>query len=148
MSFPAATSAPCRGVHGRIIGNYCDRIFYRVQIFQDNDPGLLHPAAPPGRTHRRRDDADPIFGDRAGQFLAAPRRTGKSTFLRRDLVPLLRARGLHTIYVDLWSDRAADPGLLIADALAADLRQLATLGEGSGSAALLADLGGRHLGEA
>jgi hypothetical protein len=73
--------------------------------------------------------SDPIFGDRSGQFLAAPRRTGKSTFLRRDLVPLLRARGLHTIYVDLWTDRAADPGTLIADALAADLRRLATLGE-------------------
>lgn len=72
---------------------------------------------------------DPIFGDRAGQFLAAPRRTGKSTFLRRDLVPLLEARGFHVIYVDLWKDRAADPGRLLADALAEDLKALATVRE-------------------
>lgn len=30
---------------------------------------------------------DPIFGSLSGLFLAAPRRTGKSTFLRRDLAP-------------------------------------------------------------
>ena len=61
---------------------------------------------------------DPILGSHSGLFLAAPRRTGKSTFLRRDLVPLLEAKGLFTIYVDLWSDREADPGRLIAHAIA------------------------------
>ena len=59
----------------------------------------------------------------SGLFLAAPRRTGKSTFLREDLVPAMRARGWETLYVDLWSDRARDPAELIAaavrDALAA-----------------------------
>ncbi len=69
---------------------------------------------------------DPIFGDRAGQFLAAPRRTGKSTFLRRELVPLLAERGFHPIYIDLWKDRAADPGALLADTLSQSLQALAT----------------------
>ena len=45
------------------------------------------------------------FDYRSGLFLAAPRRTGKSTFLRLDLVPELERRGLATLYADLWSDR-------------------------------------------
>lgn len=47
---------------------------------------------------------------RSGLFLAAPRRTGKSTFLREDLVPEVERRGWIAIYVDLWADRARDPG--------------------------------------
>lgn len=58
---------------------------------------------------------------RSGLFLAAPRRTGKSTFLREDLVPECVARGWLTVYVDLWTDKDADPGLLIANAIAAAL---------------------------
>ncbi|MEL6799736.1 MAG: hypothetical protein AAFO80_07650, partial [Pseudomonadota bacterium] len=57
-------------------------------------------------------------------FLAAPRRTGKSTFLRRELIPHLIEVGSFPIYVDLWSDRDADPGLLIADAIASELDDL------------------------
>jgi hypothetical protein len=53
----------------------------------------------------------------SGLFLTAPRRTGKTTFLREDLVPELRSRGVLPIYVDLWADRSADPGVLIADAI-------------------------------
>lgn len=60
----------------------------------------------------------------SGLFLAAPRRTGKSTFMREDLVPALKARGVVTTYVDLWEDRQRDPGLLIADAVRATLRDL------------------------
>lgn len=74
-------------------------------------------------------DPDPIFGGIAGLFLAAPRRTGKSTFLRRDLVPLLEANGHHTIYVDLWENREIEPGHLIADALAQSLKSLASTTE-------------------
>jgi hypothetical protein len=69
---------------------------------------------------------DPLFGAAAGLFLAAPRRTGKSTFLRLDLMPVLRDRGRFPIYVDLWADRARDPGALIADALAQAIGSLAT----------------------
>ncbi len=59
-----------------------------------------------------------LFGDaHNGLFLAAPRRTGKSTFLQADLVPELERQGLVVVYVDLWSDQRRDPGLLIADAI-------------------------------
>jgi hypothetical protein len=63
------------------------------------------------------------FGHRGGLFLAAPRRTGKSTFLRRDLIPALEAEGVLTVYVDLWANRGADPGRLIAEAIRAALRE-------------------------
>lgn len=60
---------------------------------------------------------DGIQDYRSGLFLAAPRRTGKSTFLREDLVPLLSAANWLPVYVDLWSDRQADPGQLIESAI-------------------------------
>ncbi|ANT61744.1 hypothetical protein AYJ57_14765 [Salipiger sp. CCB-MM3] len=69
---------------------------------------------------------DPLMGSPSGLLLAAPRRTGKSTFLRRDLLPVLEARGDHPVLVDLWADRKADPGQLIADALAAEITALPT----------------------
>lgn len=53
----------------------------------------------------------------SGLFLAAPRRTGKSTFLREDLVPEAARRNWLSIYVDLWFDRARDPSLLLAEAI-------------------------------
>ena len=60
-----------------------------------------------------------IFGDaHNGLFLAAPRRTGKSTFLQADLRPALEAAGVVVAYVDLWADPRRDPGALIADAIA------------------------------
>ncbi len=52
-----------------------------------------------------------------GLFLAAPRRTGKSTFLQVDLKPELEARGVVVVYLDLWADQRRDPGELIADAI-------------------------------
>ncbi|MBP6095750.1 MAG: hypothetical protein KBF58_13165 [Methyloversatilis sp.] len=59
-----------------------------------------------------------LFGDaHNGLFLAAPRRTGKSTFLQADLKPELERRGCVVVYVDLWSDRRRDPGSLIAEAI-------------------------------
>ncbi|CAN5425472.1 hypothetical protein BH10PSE16_BH10PSE16_12230 [soil metagenome] len=57
-----------------------------------------------------------IFNDApSGLFLAAPRRTGKSTFLQTDLRPELEKRGVVVVYVDLWSDQKRDPGSLIAE---------------------------------
>lgn len=56
-----------------------------------------------------------------GLFLAAPRRTGKSTFLHHDLKPELERRGVTVVYVDLWADQRRDPGDLIAEALGAAL---------------------------
>ncbi len=72
---------------------------------------------------------DPLLGDQSGLFLAAPRRTGKSSFLRRDLSPLLKTRGFHVLYCDLWSDRDADPGVLIAATLAQAIADLASIRE-------------------
>lgn len=60
-----------------------------------------------------------LFGDAPnGLFLAAPRRTGKSTFLRQDLLPELQRRDIVVVYVDLWADQKRDPGDLIAEAVA------------------------------
>ena len=60
-----------------------------------------------------------LLGDaHNGLFLAAPRRTGKSTFLQGDLRPALQAAGVVVVYVDLWADARRDPGVLIAEAIA------------------------------
>lgn len=53
----------------------------------------------------------------SGLFLAAPRRTGKSTFMREDLRPALESHGAHVLYVDLWANKATDPGDLIVNAV-------------------------------
>lgn len=63
-----------------------------------------------------------VLGDaHNGLFLAAPLRTGKSTFLQADLKPALEKVGVVVIYVDLWVDPRRDPGALIADAIARSL---------------------------
>ena len=59
----------------------------------------------------------------SGLFLAAPRRTGKSTFLREDLRPQLEANGALVLYVDLWADKKSDPGSVIVSAVRAELSQ-------------------------
>ena len=65
-----------------------------------------------------------VFNDAPnGLFLAAPRRTGKSTFLQRDLQPALEKRGVVVVYVDLWADQKRDPGSLIAEAVGRALAQ-------------------------
>jgi hypothetical protein len=57
----------------------------------------------------------------SGLFLAAPRRTGKSTFLREDLRPALERLGALVVYADLWENRKADPGEVIVSAVRAEL---------------------------
>lgn len=57
-----------------------------------------------------------------GLFLAAPRRTGKSTFLQADLKPALERAGVVVVYVDLWADQRRDPGILIAEAIGRTLQ--------------------------
>ncbi len=67
-----------------------------------------------------------LFGDAPnGLFLAAPRRTGKSTFLQSDLQPALEAQGIVVVYVDLWADIRRDPGALIAEAISRALQPYA-----------------------
>ena len=53
---------------------------------------------------------------RSGRFLAAPRRTGKSTFLRSDFIPAIEAAGAIAVYVDLWVDKTLNPADLITEA--------------------------------
>lgn len=53
----------------------------------------------------------------SGMFLAAPRRTGKSTFLNNDFIPECVQCGWLPVYVDLWSDRDAAPAHLISGAI-------------------------------
>lgn len=60
------------------------------------------------------------------------RRTGKTTFLRNDLIPALQAAGALVIYVDLWSDTLANPATLVHSAIYKTLKELQT----PGSAAL------------
>lgn len=65
-----------------------------------------------------------LFSDAPnGLFLAAPRRTGKSTFLQADLMPELERRRVVVVYVDLWADQRRDPGSLISEAVGRALHQ-------------------------
>ena len=74
------------------------------------------PALAKQLTHAMR--GQDVFGDaHNGLFLAAPRRTGKSTFLQSDLKPELERQGMVVVYVDLWSDQRRDPGSLVAEAI-------------------------------
>ena len=80
------------------------------------------------RTDLARVTADVIEGrglfdeGRDGLFLAAPRRTGKTTFLREDLAPEMLRRGHAVVYVDLWSDTDRDPAKLIDEAVGDAIR--------------------------
>lgn len=56
--------------------------FARAKLAQDIAKQMLRPSL--------------LGGAQPGLFLAAPRRTGKSTFLRRDLVPALESMGAFT----------------------------------------------------
>ena len=72
-----------------------------------------------------------------GLFLAAPRRTGKSTFLQADLMPELVRRQVVVVYVDLWADQKRDPGSLIAEAVGRALvKQLGVVAKAAKSAGL------------
>lgn len=63
-------------------------------------------------------------GSRSGLFLSGLRRTGKTTFLRNDLIPALEQQGALVIYVDLWSDTQASPGELVYKAVRQALTEL------------------------
>lgn len=67
-------------------------------------------------------------GVRSGLFIAGPRRTGKTTFLRNDLIPALEQQGAVVIYVDLWSNVQAEPADLVHDAVRQAMQQLQSQG--------------------
>lgn len=80
---------------------------------------------------------------RSGVFLSGIRRTGKTTFLRQDLIPALEARGALVIYVDLWADRSKSPAALVHDAVRSTLDDLTAPG-----ASLLGRFKGLNIGAA
>lgn len=57
----------------------------------------------------------------SGVFLAAPRRTGKSTFVREDLRPAFERAGALVVYADLWANPTTDPGEVMVAAIRASL---------------------------
>ncbi len=60
----------------------------------------------------------------SGLFITRHRRTGKSTFIREDLIPVLKKTyASEVVYADLWEDRAANPGDVIVSAIKAQLLQ-------------------------
>jgi len=63
-------------------------------------------------------------GLRSGLFLSGLRRTGKTTFLRNDLIPALEQQGALVIYVDLWSDTKVSPAELVHRAVRHALAEL------------------------
>lgn len=65
-------------------------------------------------------------GLRSGLFLSGLRRTGKTTFLRNDLIPALEQAGALVIYVDLWSDTQTSPMKLVHAATRKTLQELQT----------------------
>lgn len=74
-------------------------IFHRPELASQLAEQVLH--------------SSPASASPSGVFLAAPRRTGKSTFVREDLRPAMERMGATVIYVDLWADRNVDPGELL-----------------------------------
>ena len=88
-------------------------LFHRPQLAADLAGKLLRPGV--------LDE-----GLRSGLFLSGIRRTGKTTFLRTDLVPALEAQGAVVIYVDLWSDTKVSPATLVYAAVKSTLRELST----------------------
>lgn len=58
----------------------------------------------------------------SGLFVTGPRRTGKSTFIREDLIPeLTRSYATQVVYADLWEDKSANPGHVIVQAIRNEL---------------------------
>jgi len=84
-----------------------DTVFHRTQLAERMAQGVMASAVGSAAA--------------SGLFLAAPRRTGKSTFVREDLRPALQNRGATVLYVDLWANRKADPGAVIVGAVRAAL---------------------------
>lgn len=65
---------------------------------------------------------------RSGLFISGNRRTGKTSFVKGDLIPALEQQGALVIYVDLWSDVKANPSTLIHTAIRNALKELQSPG--------------------
>ena len=92
-----------------------DSIFHRPEIASTLVDRLLEP------------DALDV-GLRSGLFLRGMRRTGKSTFVRHDLIPALESHGAVVVYVDLWLDPGRSPAALVHEAVRQAIEELADPG--------------------
>lgn len=64
---------------------------------------------------------------RSGLFLSGVRRTGKSTFLKHDLIPALEQAGAIVVYADLWENKeTVEPTGQILKAVREKLEELQT----------------------
>ena len=84
-------------------------------------PDVFHRPALAHELATRLLDPPPASAVGSGLFLAAPRRTGKSTFLVADLAPALETAGARVLYVDLWRDIDRDAAETIVAAVGAAL---------------------------
>lgn len=82
-------------------------LFHRPALAQNLAKQVLHPGAGSAAS--------------SGVFVAAPRRTGKSTFVREDLRPAFEAGEALVVYADLWANPSADPSTVIVAAIRAAL---------------------------
>jgi hypothetical protein len=62
----------------------------------------------------------------SGLFISGPRRVGKTTFLKFDLIPELEKQGAIVIYVDLWVQPQANPADLVIAEIRKTLQDLST----------------------
>jgi hypothetical protein len=88
-----------------------EKIFHRTALAEQMARQLLRPGV--------LDE-----GLRSGLFISGVRRTGKTTFLKADLVPALEAAGALVVYVDLWSNTQANPASLVHSAIRVALSEL------------------------
>lgn len=84
-------------------------IYHRRQEAEELAERLIHPSS--------------LGSLRSGLFFSGPRRTGKSTFLKKDLIPALERHGALVIYVDLWAkNHMPDKAEVILDAIREKLK--------------------------
>lgn len=65
---------------------------------------------------------DPLYRYTPGLFIAAPRRTGKTSFAVNELMPQIESAGAVAIYCDLWEDQTRDPADLLGDAIRSKMK--------------------------
>ncbi|MDR5780632.1 ATP-binding protein [Caballeronia sp. LZ065] len=85
--------------------------YHRTELADEMARQILHPRA-----------LDPQF--EAGVFLSGPRRIGKTTFIRQDLMPALQGQDAIVMYADLWSQVQANPADLVTGAIEQTLADL------------------------
>jgi hypothetical protein len=87
--------------------------YHRTQLADEMAQQILHPRGLDTQLQ-------------AGVFLSGPRRIGKTTFVRQDLIPALQKKGAIVVYADLWSQALANPADLVTMAVQQTVGELQT----------------------